>query len=450
MSSFLRGEDPEDVVPPPPKVSARWSWLLTGVGAAAALVVPRAEAACPTDATFPYSLQYTTLYEPEGVLVVPPSSPTCEDGEPLANAGVCKPSGMYLPGSFGQADPEYPFLNDALFVFLPATGGQPAQNQNILKTAAFAGYRAIGLSYYNVGEVGQICQSGNNATCSPGSYWNECGYEALMERLTGVDYDYSPPVPAGSDVAMLVEDSISFRLLEVLNQAILWDAQDGVDDWNFQQYCTTLFCNTAGSTPPHFDRLNWDKIVLGGFSQGASYPHLLSLLRQTDAIVSIDGGSQRCCPLATGCTENQTQIANFYPDVVNLFGVYGGASSGAGEFAAFHNDREWYGSPSGQSPPSFPYVQLSSSYTQQEPDPGMPDPMTSDNVARTDQNAPQNCDQTTKHTSMATDNCMPTEATYTRTGGPNPSDWPQASPNSPAPLHLFETYVEGFCRARTQ
>ena len=79
----------------------------------------RAKAACPTDTTFPYSVQYTTLYEPEGVLTVAPSSPSCEDGEQLADKGGCASSGMYLPGSFGQADPEHPFFNDTLFVFLP-------------------------------------------------------------------------------------------------------------------------------------------------------------------------------------------------------------------------------------------------------------------------------------------------------------------------------------------
>lgn len=406
-----------------------------------------ARAACPSDGTYTFEQLYNAGFQPENVLNVPPSSPTCDDGQPLSDDGVCRPSRVWLPGWAGNADPEYGWSNGSLFVFLPGTGGSPAANQNILRTAAFVGYRAIGLSYYNEGEVGDICQAANTTTCSAGSYWNECGYEVLMERLTGDDYDYSPPVPAGLDVAMVRDDSISFRLLEVLNQLIQWDAADGVDDWNFQQYCTSLFCNYAGASPPLFNRIKWDKIVLGGFSQGAGYPQLVSLVQNTDGIVSIDGGSQRCCPLSTGCTENQTQIANFYPDIVNLFGQYGGASFTSGEFAALHETKDWYGSPTGQCPPSFPYVQLSSTYIQQEPDPGMPDPMSTDNVARTNQQRPQGCEF---HGTMAVDGCMPTEATYHLRGPQFNEPWASNSPNSPAPLHLFETYSEGFCRARTQ
>jgi hypothetical protein len=184
-------------------------------------------------------------------------------------------------------------------------------------------------------------------------------------------------------------------------------------------------------------------VVFGGFSQGATYSQVLSLITELDGIVNIDGGNDRC--------GNGNSPSSFYRDLGSIWSQTGGASPGNGEFAAMHEAHHgvlsWPAYPS--VPDSFPYVQLHSTPHELDGPNEQPLPL-SKNVVRTTQNWPEICVNVDEngvdlgfHGTMAQDSCMPTEATYWQTSHAlvETSEYP---PN----LHLFPVYVEGFCNAR--
>jgi hypothetical protein len=384
--------------------------------------------ACPSANASTYN-----LYAPEHVLTVDHTSTHCPAAQPNPPS-ECLDSVVYLPGVAGSADPENLHLLPSLFVYLSGAGGDAdTQNSDILlKTAAFAGYRTIGLSYYDVSTVEEECEG---ILCQL-DYEDECAYQMRMERLTGVDNPNTP------DHVVPPETAIVYRLLEVLQELEAWDT---ADLWDFEEYCVDSLggCSTIPNGP-WLDRIHWDRIVLAGFSHGAGYGHLVSLLTEVDGIVSIDGGNDRC---ALSSTPNDNRASSYLQDLGSIWSQTGGGSPGNGEFAAIHQVHAFNGMVSPEIvPDSYPYVQLYTTVHQLDGTGAASLPLAS-NVLRTNQNWP-NTDCLTVlgyHGSMATDNCMPTQATWNK---PDQDDVEASPLEYPPDVHLFPAYVEGFCNAR--
>jgi hypothetical protein len=88
--------------------------------------------------------------------------------------------------------------NGKLLVFLPGTGGRPANATLFLQEAARAGYHAIGLDYPNLRSAGQVC--GDDLDC--------------YDRMRHESFDGTS---AGAGVGVSPENSIKHRLVALLS-----------------------------------------------------------------------------------------------------------------------------------------------------------------------------------------------------------------------------------------
>jgi hypothetical protein len=400
-------------------------------------------------------LLYQSLQPQLLTVVEAPSSTFCQ-ARPGDDA--CDLSYVWTPNEALLPDDDV--LKNSLFVFLPGSSGKAAGSEYVQNMAAFAGYRTIGLTYYNWKEIGDWCQgivtcggssrcvapSCSGATdnaCYPTQYWNECGYKMQMERMTGVDYCTPDPI------VMDRKDGVAYRLLLALNTAKAADLADGdqdgdgsANDWHFEQYCVNSSC-PVGNPPPsgdeYMDRIQWDKVVLGGYSQGAGMPQPWSLLRQLRGIVSIDGGNFRC--------GGGTGMASYYSAIPPLFGnSAGGASAGPSEVGIYHADRPWAGGTTGGVPPAWPYLELSASYMNMDNDAPPYDWTNTHDVQRTSQHnvgAQSSGGSGPHHGSMAADGKMPREEHW-NDGDPGGGI---SSVSNVWKLYVFESYVAGFCNA---
>jgi hypothetical protein len=121
-----------------------------------------------------------------------------------------------------------------LVVFLPGGGGAPSNALPLLTVVAAQGYAVIGLEYNNTPSVVQVCPSEPNPLCSS---------EIRQERIFG-----------GKNKS-LVENTSAETIVNRLTELLEYlGRHDGRGPWlNY----------VAGG------RLNWSRIVISGFSQGA-------------------------------------------------------------------------------------------------------------------------------------------------------------------------------------
>lgn len=127
-----------------------------------------------------------------------------------------------------------------LFVMLPGTDGRPANNSNLLRIAARAGFRTIGLAYPNDVSGQELCTGGSA----------DCDARVHVETLYGRD--------VVSNLSVDAYNSIEYRLaslLRVLHQRF------GAEGWG---------AYLDG------ERVRWDQVVLAGFSQGSGHAGYLA------------------------------------------------------------------------------------------------------------------------------------------------------------------------------
>lgn len=139
-------------------------------------------------------------------------------------------------------DPAVP-EKQRLFVFLPGTGGQPANQQLILQEASRQGYHAIGLMYPNTPSVGSLC----NDSTDPNAHG-----DVRREIITGQDLSTLVDIPAA--------ESIEHRLTALL-----------------AHLATTYPAERWGpfrvSGAP-----DWSRIVIAGHSQGGGHAGVIAKL----------------------------------------------------------------------------------------------------------------------------------------------------------------------------
>jgi hypothetical protein len=140
--------------------------------------------------------------------------------------------------------------NQLLFVFMPGTGGVPGSFQRLEQEAARLGYHVIGLMYQDGVNIGLLCTNSPDTAC----------YEkARLEILDGVDRSDLIEVSAAN--------SIDHRLLKVIE---FLDTEFPDEGWG-------RFL-TRGAP-------KWNRIVIGGFSQGGGQAALIAKLRLVHRVV---------------------------------------------------------------------------------------------------------------------------------------------------------------------
>jgi hypothetical protein len=138
-----------------------------------------------------------------------------------------------------------------LAVFLPGTGGAPAQFPAFLQHGSSRGYHVIGLAYTNDESVTVLCNAaGGNA---------DCAGAVRDEIFTGRD--------ASNLVNVSNVDSIGARLVDLLKYLNFHRPADG---WG-------QFLSPAGA-------LMWDKVVLSGNSQGAGHAAYIAKVRKVNRV----------------------------------------------------------------------------------------------------------------------------------------------------------------------
>lgn len=195
---------------------------------------------------------------------------------PATGSTPCAIHRVYRP-EFGQD------VREPLVVLLPGSGMEPARHDFVLQTAAYAGYRTIGLSYDNTGTLESQCLAA--ADCL------DCYGQARDEVITGDDTR-----PTNQTVVQR-SDSIVERLHNLLRALEADDLADGADDDHWGDFYNTY----ALATPPpdsvavhRLRSIEWDKIILVGFSQGAGHAARIAQQKQVHGLFLIDGGNDTC------------------------------------------------------------------------------------------------------------------------------------------------------------
>lgn len=136
---------------------------------------------------------------------------------------------------------------DKLFLFLPGSNAVPFNYRKILGSAADLGYHVIGLTYPNEIPMAVLCQTSIDTSChSNGRLEIFDG----IDRHTGIEVDES--------------NSIQNRLIKLL---IYLHNQYPQDNWN--QFIDG-------------DSIVWNKIAIGGHSQGGGHAAIISKIKEVD------------------------------------------------------------------------------------------------------------------------------------------------------------------------
>lgn len=294
----------------------------------------------------------------------------------------CAPHRIYEPNAAAT-------VRLPLVVFLPGTSGVPRDNDLILQTAAYAGYRTIGLSYDNTTSVESSCAA--SPSCA-----SNCRALVREETVLG-----TPQTPA---VNIRRGDSVVQRLYRALAQL---DAQFPAGGWN------DYYVPTAGLVTP--TNIVWSKIILSGHSQGAGHAGWMSRRAAVHGLVLVDGGGETC---VDGAGDPAPAEWTSLPD----------ASAGRPKYGVTHT----HGVPF-VLPITWEALGLGSNTFLL--DGGVPDVVDTAPpvpISWTDQGFPQGC---TGHKSMAIDGCLPTDfAGMTAAATPDTS-------------RLFAPYLNRFCHA---
>ncbi|WNG62048.1 hypothetical protein F0U59_50620 [Archangium gephyra] len=273
---------------------------------------------------------------------------------------------------------------------------EPDKHDLVLATAAYAGYRTIGLSYENRVAVDVACAGAN--TCG-----NDCQGRARTEAVLGTDVSSETQIERG--------DSVLERLYRVLEYL---DANDPAGGWS------SYYVPTAGNITPA--SIVWSQIIISGFSQGAGHAALISRKMQVQGLVIIDGGNDECDGVAGPLPAEWTTLL---PD----------ASSGRRKYGVTHRrnapmpyapSATWQALGLGASGVSLDGTGWGRSVIDTLPP--MPFSYTNQGFAE----PPAQCSE---HTSMARDECMPANLAAAAIAVTAPGS------------RLFAPYLHRFCYA---
>jgi len=152
-----------------------------------------------------------------------------------------------------------PVVRDGLWVFLPGTGMEPDKHDQLAQIAAYAGYRAVVLSYDTTSNMNAFCLDKGDPTCH-GQVRDAALFGGTV-TLDGVSYTID------------AQQSVTQRLLDLL-VGTPW----GLD------YLVRPPVDTAD-----IDAIDWSRIALGGFSMGAGNAARLAMHQSVQSVWMVDG-----------------------------------------------------------------------------------------------------------------------------------------------------------------
>ena len=155
-----------------------------------------------------------------------------------------------------------------LVVFLHAKKQHPNANEFVLYTAARAGYRALGVDYETEPVVGQLCEEEY-----PGD--TDCPPSATLARIYGSEFDDY----------LFVDDEAS---VTGALYASLVDNHDRFPDEGWDRY----FEQAPLGAIDHEAHIRWDRIVLGGYSTGATIAAMIGTRERLDGVVLVGGPNE--------------------------------------------------------------------------------------------------------------------------------------------------------------
>ncbi len=201
------------------------------------------------------------------------ASPSACDASSSTDA-PCGAHRVYVPAA--SVTPREP-----LVVFLPGSSMTPSSHDLVLKTAAYAGYRTIGLSYDSTNNVDSLCSTffGTHRAC----FLGECYASKRDEIILGIDLD--------PDLDVQPADSILERLFTLLAGLYVDDMSDGVNDHGWDAYFSPLY---EVPFPIRASNVAWDNIIIAGFSQGSGHAARISKEYLVHGTIMIDGPGDMC------------------------------------------------------------------------------------------------------------------------------------------------------------
>lgn len=280
-------------------------------------------------------------------------------------------------------------VHDELVVFLHGSGQAPSNHTNILRTAAFAGYRVVGIKYPTQPGIDE-CRADYPDDLS----W--CVEELHRAKIYGEEHP--------GYIQIEDDRSIVGRLWATLRDAHALDPSAGWDAYFVDGDPATL--------TQHENNLNWDRMILGGFSQGTEHATMLSKDFQLDGLVLMSGpvdtyvewierpGQTPGCAVFAFRHDNET-LAHMMDDNYDLLSFPGPLTDVEPLKAGTCDELDW---------PLYGATQTFASNLRPSDDPGCSNPDPS-------------------HGSMANDVCM------------NVADAVDGDPYA-----LFRVYLSAFCR----
>jgi hypothetical protein len=139
---------------------------------------------------------------------------------------------------------------DRLFLFFPGTGSIPFNYREILKHAANIGFHSIGLTYPNSEAINDICLTSVDTTCHS---------RARLEIFDGIDRH--------ADVNVDENNCIEKRTLKLLT------------------YLSNTYPNENWGQYLNGNEIQWEKIIVSGFSQGGGHAGIISKIKQVERVV---------------------------------------------------------------------------------------------------------------------------------------------------------------------
>jgi hypothetical protein len=362
------------------------------------------------------------------------SSSACSAGS--AADQPCGAHRVYVPGP--ATTPRAP-----LVVFLPGSNMTPDKHDLVLKTAAYAGYRTIGLSYDNTHNI--------DAICAPAAVFSSCTSDCYASKRDEIilGTDLTP------DFDVQPADSIVERLFTLLAQLYADDIGDGTNDHGWDAYFSPLL---AVPVPITVANIRWDQIIIAGFSQGAGHAARMSKAFLLHGAFVIDGPGDMCvngasellaAPWLTGADASAgrprygAMHAFWFPafdlaegEAPATWTALGLATNGMANLDEIGTSRPGpiAGLPEIRIPTGFlPPAQAA--YTAQTPATHIGSPTGADSECAAIPAPGLPPDASQKHGSMADDRCMPT----TQTSG--------ILASSASDAYLFQHYLRRFCYA---
>lgn len=196
--------------------------------------------------------------------------------------------------------PNGTFLQPELLILLPGLQMEPNKLEHLAHIGAYSGHRTLVVPW-NTRELLATRCLGDDSTpttylggqCSTG-----CNEAVRQEMLTGVDDPITPPEydhalfdVNGNSLSESLEAGYEAQYLSSIRQRIARGLnglaeEDTNGDWEWEQYCTPD--DTNGT------KIQWDSVVIGGFSMGASMAEYIGYTKSTAGVFGAEGHGDYC------------------------------------------------------------------------------------------------------------------------------------------------------------